>query len=67
MSLAARLWAASADLAAVALDHPFVQGLRSGTLPRQAFSSYVAQDALFLDCFARAMPIKPQAPRRSVT
>jgi len=54
VSLAARLWAASADLAAVALDHPFVQGLRSGTLPRQAFSSYVAQDALFLDCFARA-------------
>ncbi len=54
MSLAARLWAASADLAAVAQDHPFVQGLGSGTLPRQAFSSYVAQDALFLDCFARA-------------
>lgn len=54
MSLAARLWAASADLAAVALDHPFVQGVGNGTLPKQAFSSYVAQDALFLDCFARA-------------
>ena len=54
MSLSARLWAASADLAAVALHHPFVQGLGAGTLPKQAFSSYVAQDALFLEGFARA-------------
>ena len=54
MSLAARLWAGSADLAAAALDHPFVRGLGDGTLPRQAFSCYVAQDALFLECFARA-------------
>ena len=54
MSLAARLWAANADLAAAALEHPFVQGLGNGTLPRQAFSTYVGQDALFLECFARA-------------
>ena len=54
MSLSARLWAASADQADAALRHPFVQGLGDGTLPRAAFQGYVAQDAFFLECFARA-------------
>ncbi len=54
MSLAARLWADSADLAASALEHPFVRGLGDGTLPLPAFQVYVAQDAVFLEGFARA-------------
>ncbi|MCZ2815361.1 TenA family protein [Modestobacter sp. VKM Ac-2984] len=54
MSLAADLWAENADLAAVALAHPFVQGIADGSLPRELFAGYVAQDAFFLESFARA-------------
>lgn len=54
MSLAAALWADNADLAAAALAHPFVRGLADGTLPRGHFAGYVAQDAFFLESFARA-------------
>ena len=52
--LAARLWHDSADQAAAAAAHPFVRGLADGSLPRGAFGVYVAQDAFFLECFARA-------------
>lgn len=52
--LAARLWADNADLAAACLAHPFVTGISDGTLPRERFASYVAQDAFFLEAFARA-------------
>lgn len=34
--------------------HPFVEGLRDGTLPRAAFLDYLVQDYLFLFHFARA-------------
>jgi thiaminase/transcriptional activator TenA len=54
MSLAAALWRANADLAAAAAAHPFVRGLGDGTLPRERFKRYVAQDAYFLEVFARA-------------
>lgn len=54
MSLSAGLWAGSADLAAAALAHPFVTGIADGTLPRERFAGYVAQDAFFLEAFARA-------------
>ncbi|SEP13529.1 TenA family protein [Trujillonella endophytica] len=53
MSLARRLWADSADLADAALAHPFVRGLADGSLPRERFAGYVAQDAFFLQAFAR--------------
>ncbi len=54
MSLARILWEENIDLAQAALAHPFVQGLRAGTLPRPNFGRYIAQDAYFLDAFARA-------------
>jgi thiaminase/transcriptional activator TenA len=54
VSLSSALWAASADQAAAALAHPFVRGLADGSLPRGAFQGYVAQDAYFLESFARA-------------
>jgi thiaminase/transcriptional activator TenA len=54
MSLSAALWAENADLAQAALAHPFVTGLGEGTLPRDRFAGYVAQDAFFLEAFARA-------------
>ena len=54
MSLARTLWAANGDWAARILAHRFVQGLGDGSLPVGSFKSYVAQDAYFLDAFARA-------------
>lgn len=54
MSLARSLWEGNADLAAAALAHPFVRGLSDGSLPRESFAAYVAQDAYFLEAFARA-------------
>lgn len=54
MSLSAELWQANADLADAALENPFVRGLADGTLPLPAFQVYVAQDAFFLESFARA-------------
>jgi thiaminase/transcriptional activator TenA len=54
MSLSAQLWSANGDLAADALAHPFVRGLGDGGLDREIFAGYVAQDAFFLESFARA-------------
>ena len=54
MSLAARLWADNSDVAAQALANPFVRGLGDGSLRREDFARYVAQDAFFLESFARA-------------
>jgi thiaminase (transcriptional activator TenA) len=54
MGLAAQLWAANRDLASAALADGFVRGLADGTLPLTSFKVYVAQDAFFLEAFARA-------------
>jgi thiaminase/transcriptional activator TenA len=52
--LAARLWAANRELAGAALANRFVRGLADGSLPTDGFKAYVAQDAFFLEAFARA-------------
>jgi thiaminase/transcriptional activator TenA len=54
MSLAAELWKDNGDWADKILAHRFVQGLGDGTLPVETFKGYVAQDAYFLEAFARA-------------
>ena len=54
VSLARTLWEANADLAERILAHGFVRGLGDGALPVDCFKSYVAQDAYFLEAFARA-------------
>lgn len=54
MTLSAQLWSDSADVAAEVLTHPFVRGVGDGSLSREAFAGYIAQDAFFLESFARA-------------
>ncbi|WP_123024991.1 thiaminase II/PqqC family protein [Mycolicibacterium stellerae] len=54
MTLSAQLWSDSADVAADVLAHPFVRGIGDGSLPRELFAGYLAQDAFFLESFARA-------------
>ena len=48
------LWNENAELVRRCLEHPFVQGLAEGTLDRDVFRRYVAQDAFFLRAFLRA-------------
>jgi thiaminase/transcriptional activator TenA len=54
MTLSAALWSENADLASDVLAHPFVRGIADGSLPRELFAGYIAQDAFFLESFARA-------------
>lgn len=53
MSVAARLRAAAADEWTAATDHPFIDGIRHGTLARQTFAYYLAQDYVFLVGYCR--------------
>ncbi len=54
LSLSRALWTRNADRAAEALGHPFVRRLADGSLPRESFAGFVAQDAFFLEAFCRA-------------
>ena len=54
MALAPDLWKANDDWAQRILAHGFVRGLGDGSLPVDSFKGYVAQDAYFLEAFARA-------------
>lgn len=66
MSLSQTLWKENADLAGVALAHPFVRGIADGSLPRDRFATYVAQDSFFLESFARAYALAlAQSPDRA--
>jgi thiaminase (transcriptional activator TenA) len=53
MTISQDLWQANQDLARACLEHPFVQGIADGTLPKNLFAYYVGQDAFFLGAFAR--------------
>ena len=52
-----RLWLSIRDVYDAILNHPFIGGMRDGTLPMEAFRFYVVQDALYLDDFARAVAL----------
>ena len=57
MPLSQTLWQRNSDLAEACLRHPFVRGLADGSLAREAFKRYVAQDAFYLRSFARAYAV----------
>tara|TARA_Y100001933_G_scaffold246127_1_gene277589 strand:+ start:1308 stop:1931 length:624 start_codon:yes stop_codon:yes gene_type:complete len=54
MSLSHDLWERNFDLALESLNTKFVQGIKTGKLPKIKFQLYVAQDYYFLESFARA-------------
>jgi len=54
-SFSADLWNLTADIYAAILAHPFVGGLTDGSLPQDAFTFYVVQDALYLKRYAQAL------------
>lgn len=55
--LSATLWADIEGIYAAILAHPFLTGLTDGSLPEDAFTFYVIQDAHYLRDYARALAI----------
>jgi thiaminase/transcriptional activator TenA len=51
------LWAGAQATYEAILEHPFVTGLTSGALDEASFAYYVAQDALYLREYARALAL----------
>ena len=49
------LWAAGQDTARAIADSAFVRALVDGSLPERSFAFYLAQDALYLGRYARAL------------
>tara|TARA_B100000073_G_C23744389_1_gene574668 strand:+ start:7113 stop:7736 length:624 start_codon:yes stop_codon:yes gene_type:complete len=54
MKLSRKLWESNIEIAKQSLNTNFVQGIKSGELPKNKFQSYIAQDYYFLMCFARS-------------
>jgi len=53
-----RLWASiSGDIFVAILEHPFLDGLRTGELPEACFRHYVQQDSLYLKDFGKGLAI----------
>jgi len=54
MLITKKLWADNYEIALLSLNSKFVQGLKTGILPKHIFQEYLAQDYFFLETFARA-------------
>lgn len=54
-SIAEHWWESIGDLRAAIDDLEFVRGLGAGTVPEAVFRDYLAQDALYLNGYARAL------------
>ena len=54
MPITEKLWDSNYELAELSLNTKFVQGLKSGNLPKHIFQEYLAQDYFFLETFAKA-------------
>lgn len=56
-SLTQRLWDSISSTYDAILEHPFIKGLTTGKLEREAFEFYVVQDALYLTEYARTLAL----------
>ena len=54
MKLSQSLWEKNLNLAKQSLQTKFVQGIKNGSLPKDKFKAYVAQDYYFLKSFSHA-------------
>ena len=54
MSITKQLWEDNYEIALLSLNTKFVQGLKNGSLPKNIFQEYLAQDYFFLETFAKA-------------
>ena len=54
-SFSSELWNGITDIYAAILAHPFLAGITDGSLPADAFTFYVLQDALYLRRYAQAL------------
>ena len=54
MLITKKLWEDNYEIALLCLNTKFVQGLKTGCLPKHIFQEYLAQDYFFLETFARA-------------
>ncbi|MPZ70443.1 MAG: thiaminase II [Actinobacteria bacterium] len=62
------LWDEIEDVYERILEHPFIDGLSTGSLDGDAFRFYVVQDALYLGEYARALSIcAARAPHEEAT
>jgi thiaminase/transcriptional activator TenA len=67
-SLTDRLWESIDDVFKAILEHPFIDGLTTGSLDRDAFRFYVVQDSLYLGDYARALAVcAAKAPHEEAT
>lgn len=55
MTFTTDAWARTADVRSAIDELPFVQGLADGTLDRERFTYYMAQDALYLADYGRVL------------
>lgn len=55
--LSKNLWKENFGFVQKCLMHPFVQGIADGSLDKEAFKRYVAQDAFFLKAFRKAFAL----------
>jgi thiaminase (transcriptional activator TenA) len=54
-SFSSELWDGITDIYAAIVAHPFLTGMTDGSLPADAFTFYVIQDALYLRSYAHAL------------
>jgi len=54
MKITKKLWEDNYQIALLSLNTKFVQGLKNGSLPKNIFQEYLAQDYFFLETFAKA-------------
>ncbi len=54
MKITKKLWEDNYEIALLSLNTKFVQGLKNGSLPKNIFQEYLAQDYFFLETFAKA-------------